>query len=811
VRLGQIARIVDRFELDEEKILFDRVEPMEEKSSLEGRRAGILNVTKTKSEDTLTVFDKVSAFVEEARKTAPTGVDFALTRNVSSIVRDRLDMLTRNAFQGLALVFLVMWLFFNFRFSFWVAMGLPVSFMGAFFFLPLLGLTINMMTMVGLLLAIGVLMDDAIVISENIATHLSRGAPVMEAVVAGTGEVKVGVLYSFLTTVCIFGPLCFISGMIGQVLRVMPMILILVLSVSIVEAFFILPAHLAHSLVRARAKGPNRFRRSFTRAVEWVRDRLFGRIIDAAVNWRYLAAGITLMVFMGSLALVAGGVLKFQAFPEIDGDMVIAEVLMPQGTPLAKCDAVVRRLTDALYSVNEEFKPAQPGGRNLVTNVNVQYGSLVQFDLEGGASENGPHVATIVVDLLSAEERNARLDDVLNLWREKTGDVADVIDLRFAQPQMGPGGKAIDLTIWGEDLSEMDVAAREVIEWLGEYRGVHDLAHDLRPGKPEVIVRPREGAAALGLSARDIAGQLRSALYGKTAREIQEGYESYEVDVRLVPEDQDSLSDLEYFRVTLSDGSQTPLAAVATIEPGRSYARIARLDGRRAVRVTGDIDQRRGNADEILGKFREGFLPGFRERHPALSVAFRGEAREMETTQTSMYQAFVMGVIAIYLMLAFQFKSYIEPVIIMLAIPLALIGVVWGHMLLRLELSMPSTMGFVALSGIVVNDSLLLVQFVKMRRREGMAVPGAAKLASRQRFRAVMLTSLTTMAGLTPLLVARSLQAQVLIPLATSLVFGLLSSTVLVLIVIPVLYTILDDFGVAGKVEVKAEPSAAEA
>jgi len=779
LRLGDIATVTDRFELDEEKALFD------------GERAALLRVTKAKDDDTLTVVDAVKRLLAGERARAPPAVRFALTQDVASIVEDRLELLVRNGWQGLTLVLLTMWLFFRLRLAFWVAWGLPVSFLGGLFFMAALGYSINMITMVSLLLGIGLIMDDAIVISENIAAHLRRGKRALEAAVDGTREVAPGVVASFLTTLAVFAPLAFLSGDIGKVMRVLPVVLLLVLAVSLVEAFLILPHHLARSLRERGTEPEGRFRRAFEARFERLRERGLGRAVDWAVGSRYLFVGLVVALFLVSLATLAGGHLKFRAFPEIDGDVIEARLLLPAGTPLARTEAVVARLTEALARVDAEFTPRQPEGERLVRHVAVRYG------VNADAGVSGPHVATVTADLLTAERREARLAAVLGRWREETGRVPDVVSLTFKEPQIGPAGLPIDIRLSGPDLDELSAASRELVEWLARYRGVFDLFDDLRPDKPEVRLRLREGALALGLDAAAIARQVRAAFHGVTAAEIQVGREAYEIDVRLPPTDRDTLTELETFRILTPDGAQVPLAAVTTLEPARGYSRIQRIDGRRTVTIRGDLDSRVANASEILADTRVRFLPELEARHPTVEVSLEGQAREAGETGASLRRAFLIGLLGVFVLLSFQFRSYLEPLAVMSAVPLALIGVVWGHLLMGLELSMPSLIGFVSLSGIVVNDSILLVTFLKLRAREGLAVPEAAKRASRERFRAVLLTSLTTIAGLLPLMLERSLQAQVLIPLVVSIVFGLLATTVLVLLVVPALYAILDDLGVA--------------
>ncbi len=785
IRLGDIAKIQDMFENEEDKIIFN------------GQRAGLLEITKTKSEDALNVVDNFKAFLETEEKIKPPSVQLIQTQDVSSIVRDRLLLLVRNGWQGLILVFLTLWLFFSFRFSFWVVMGLPISFLGALFFLPPINYSLNMLTMVGLLIALGLLMDDAIVISENVATHLRNGKSSLHAVIHGTDEVKIGVISSFITTVCVFGPISFLDGSIGKILKVMPVVLILVLTVSLVEAFCILPRHLAHSLRHYDIKKEGRFRRGFNAAIEWVRENILGCLVDFAVSWRYFLVGLTIAAFILSVGMIASGRLKFQAFPDIDGDVIQTRILLPQGTLLTRTEAVVKRITDAIEEVNKEFTPRQPGGKPLVQSVFVQYNTNTD------ANEQGPHVATVTADLLKAEARNARIDDVLNRWREKTGDIPDVISIKFAESSIGPAGHPIEIRLKGDDLEVLKQASLEMQAWFKSYKGVFDLSDDLRPGKPEILIRMRKGAAALGLNARMIADQLRTAYYGSTVSEIQVGTESYKINVRLADEDKNSLADLAYFHVTLPDGKLVPIGSVAVLDTGRGYARIASVDGQRTVTIQGDIDSQMVNAAELINKLKENFLPDFTGRYPEIRVVVEGESKESGKTTDSMRRGFIIGLIGIFILLSFQFRSYVEPLIVMVAIPFALIGVIWGHLLMGLQLCMPSMMGFISLAGIVVNDSILLVEFIKMRRREGLSIHEAVRRASRERFRAVMLTSLTTIAGLLPLLSEKSLQAQILIPLAVSIVFGMMASTFLVLIVIPSLYAIFGDLGLTVDVEEK--------
>ncbi len=779
IRLGDIATITDQFELDEDKILFN------------GKRAALINITKTKQQDTIRVVNEVKTFVEQEKLRAPANVNFIITQDSASIVQDRLQMLLTNGWQGLILVFLTLWLFFQIRFSFWVVLGLPVSFLGGLAMMAMLGYSINMITMVALLIALGLLMDDAIVIAENIATHLHKGKNALQAAIDGTKQVAPGVTASFLTTVAVFGPLAFIEGDIGKVLKVLPVALILVMAVSLIEAFFILPQHLAHALHHHEHDKVNKFRIKFDSFIEHVRQEYLGKAIDTVIHWRYLFLGCVVGIFLLSVGMIASGILKFQAFPDIEGDVIQARILLPQGSPLWRTESIVEKITTALDRVNEKYTLDQVDQQSLVVNTSVSFNKNID------ANESGSHVATVVADLLTAEIRVGKIDNIVNDWRSEVGELADVLSISYKEPVIGPAGLPIDMQLSGADMESLKAASLELQDWLNRYEGVQDLSDDLRPGKPELRLSLREGVLALGLDASSIANQLRTGFYGSTTSEIQVGQESYEIDVRLSDYDQDNLNDLEDFRVVTPDGNLVPLSVIADIHYARGYARINRIDGKQTITVQGDVDTQYANAMSIVNHTAVHFFPDLKLRYPSINISVKGESDSGATTANSIQRGFMLGLIGIFVLLSFQFRSYLEPLVVMVAIPMALIGVVWGHLIMGLDLSMPSMMGFVSLSGIVVNDSILLVEFLKQRAREGHTVIEAAKMASRERFRAILLTSVTTIAGLIPLLFEKSTQAQVLIPLITSIVFGLLVTTLLVLLVVPALYSILDELGLS--------------
>ena len=419
--------------------------------------------------------------------------------------------------------------------------------------------------------------------------------------------------------------------------------------------------------------------------------------------------------------MVTSGKIKIIAFPEIDGDVLETRILLPQGTPLSRTEEIVGRTVQALKQINEKLQPLQPEGQPLVENINIQYNRNVD------ANETGTHVATVSVDLLKAEVRNTKLDTIKNMWREKLQGLPDIISLTFKEPTIGPGGLPIEIRLQSSDLEQLKQASLELQDWLNQYVGVFDLNDDLRPGKPEIQVRLKAGALAQGMDASAIANQLRTAFYGQTVDEFQVGSESYEINVQLSTLDQNSLDDLDYFYVTTKTGERIPLKNVAHLEYQRGTARISRVNSVRTVTVQGDVDTHLANAAEILADTKENFLPSLRQKYPDILFTLEGQEKESQKTGNSMLKAFLVGIIGIFVLLSFQFRNYVEPLAVMSVIPLGLVGVIWGHYLMGLDISMVSLMGLISLTGVVINDSILLVTFIKLHLREGDSPTEAAK------------------------------------------------------------------------------------
>jgi multidrug efflux pump subunit AcrB len=801
IRLSDVAVITDRFSLDEQKVLFDE------------QTSAIIKISKNKQDDALRIKDKVQAFVDAERKVAPQGVVIALTNDMSSILLDRIKMMLKNGWQGIALVFLTLWLFFNIRYSFWVAAGLPVAFMGGLFLMATLGLSINMMSLVGLLMAIGIIMDDAIVIAESIASHIDRGQKINDAVINGVKKVLPGVVSSFLTTVCIFGGLLFLNGEMGAVLKAVPQVLLLVLSISLIEAFFILPNHLSHALHAEAEKEKEKkafetdekphflqkFKQSFIEKFENFRNNSLPRAVKFCVHYRYGFMGSLLALMFISISLLTSSLVRFTPFPELDGDIAEARIILAPGATLMQTEKVMDALVVAAKKVGDQFSEEFEDGAPLIQHITRQYGS------NADANEAGPHLATVRLDLLGAELRSSIIGDLVLAWKKEVGTLSEPISLVFKEPTVGPGGRDVELRIKHPDLASLKDVSVSIQQYLKQFDGVSGVVDDMRMGKEEILVSVRPGAESYGITAQLIAGQLRAAFFGQRADQIQVGVENINIEVRLNKTQAGDLGQLANFPIITADGGQIPLASLAKFEFSRSYVRIHRIDGLRSLSIYGDTDNNKISSFEIINDFKLNMMPKLLKQYPELRFDFEGQAKDAAETGKSMGKGFLIGLFGVFVILSFQFKSYLEPIMVMLAIPLAFIGVVWGHFLLGHSLSMPSMMGFVSLAGIVVNDSILLVQYIRHHIDEGDEIHHAVVLASRERFRAVFITSLTTAAGLLPLLLETSLQAQIIQPLVISIVFGIFASTALVLFMIPCMYVILSDFGLTRPHEHAAE------
>jgi HAE1 family hydrophobic/amphiphilic exporter-1 len=786
VRLGQVARVIDGFE------------DLDIKTRFRGKPAAIVQVSRTSEQDIIEIARIAKNYVEVQKSNMPADLDIAIWGDISAMVEDRIDLMLRNGLQGITLVFIALALFLNFRLAFWVALGIPISFMGAFLVLETLDQTINMLSLFAFIMTLGILVDDAIIIGENIYTHYRRGKPPSAAVVDGLKEVGGPVVMAVLTTVVAFLPLMFISGIMGKFMAVMPMAVIIILIVSLAEALVILPSHLNDALIRSERKRTRanslheKMRGWVERGLDTIIQRYYSSAIGYVVRNRYFTFSIGLGVFIISLGIVAGGYVPFVFFPKSESDWIAAEIAYPLGTPFVLTGETIEHFEKKSFEINTVFSDFSEKNGALVKNTFSIVGAIPRRDWK--PPEYGSHVGQVWLELASSEKRaGISTNRILNKWRNLIGEIPGVDRLTFATLEGGPAGNPIEIQLKGKDFDQLKLAAGELKAEIATYPGTFDISDDFRPGKQEKKIRIREGARSLGITMRSLARQVRQAFHGEEALRIQRERDDVKVMVRYADEERHSLSGIEEMRIRTPDGHEIPIEEVAEIIPGRAYSMVNRVDRKRTITVISDIDQAIANASLIVNDLKTNFLPILRQRYPGLTYDFEGQEKRTRESMDSIKSGYLLAMMGIFLLLASQFRSYVQPLIVMTAIPFGLIGAIFGHLVMGMEFTIVSVFGIVALSGIVVNDSLILIDFINRAVRSGMEIDRAVIESGKARFRPVLLTSITTIAGLFPLLLERSFQAQFLIPMAVSICFGLLVATLLTLLYVPALYLIVRD------------------
>ncbi|MEO1103112.1 MAG: efflux RND transporter permease subunit, partial [Pseudomonadota bacterium] len=750
-------------------------------SYLDGSRAAVISITKNKDADAIEAFAAVGALIEEERARLPEPFAITVTRDETENINDRISLIVTNTLIGLALVLGVMMLYFSLGAAFWIAAALPVTFCASFFVLSLFGQTINMISLIGLLMAVGLIMDDSIVIADNIAKWRRTHSPT-EAAVKGTLEVMPGVLASFLTTASVFGPLMFLSGEMGQILRVIPIVLLVTLALSLVEAFLILPNHLARTATEPHKDAA----RLAPRLTEWVKERLVLPTVARFVDWRYLVVGLTFSLLVATVGLIAGGYVKVVGFPTIEADTIEARIALTAGTPLSRTAIVADQLVEALQTVNEARSAQTDGGKPLVERV------LVRFAANVDAASNGPHTVTVTADLLESAARNADADDLLDDWRAAAGPITDLAQASFTQSSIAPGGPDVDIEVRGRDLDILEAAAADLQRRLLAHPQITEARLDFIRGQTELVLALSEQGIAAGLTPQALAAQLRGAFSGTETDTFREDYSEAAVRVE-IDDVVGSITALEEFPVIMPGGKQTALSAVAIITLQEAFDQITRKEGAVLAKIEGRIDRTATTATEVATLVTEELAPDITRLYPGVSIAIGGASEAMAETQGSILSSLLLGLVGVYLVLAFLFHSYTLPLVVMLSIPFALIGMVLGHLALGIDIAMPSFVGFASLAGIVVNNAILFVTFFERGVSAG-GVERAVVEAVSHRFRAVVLSFSTTFVGLMPIVFETSPQAQTMVPLVTAVAFGLLSSTLLSIFVLPAALAIYFDF-----------------
>ena len=792
VYLDDVATVIDGFEDTDTATRFD------------GKPAALIQVFRVGSEGALEVAESTKRYLADLEPTLPKGVSADTWDDDSILLKQRIGLLLRNARLGLILVFACLTLFLNTRLAFWTTMGIPISFLGGFWLVPQFDVTINMISLFAFIVVLGIVVDDAIVVGENIFNYLEEGLKPLDAAIRGVRDMAVPVTFAIITTIAAFAPLLYVSGQMGKVMRQIPIVVIMVLLMSLVEALLILPAHLSgkgtlfHRIMDPFLGPVERVQARVQSGLQWFIRGPYRKSLDLGLEWRYLTVAVAIVFLFLSVSLVAGGFLKFSMMPKVDSDNMTALLTMPQGTPVEQTAAVLERIEAAAVRVAAEHDGVQADGLpSVVRHISNTVG---QHPTAGGhgpratqqTGGDSSHLGEINVELLGAEDRDVGSGVLLKRWRELVGEVPGAVSLTF-HANMFSAGDPVSVQLSHRDFDTLLRAVDRLKLIVAEYPGTRDVADSFLPGKKELKLSLTDEGRAAGLTLSGLARQVRAGFYGHEVQRIQRGRDDIRVMVRYPAGERRSRGDIDEMRIRMPNGSEVPFTTVASVEEGRGYAVINRIDRRRVVTVTADVEESVANANEISADLRKNVLPGMAAEFPGLSFDFEGEQREQQESMSSLGRNFLVAQLAIFALLAIPFKSYAQPLIIMSAIPFGLVGAVFGHMLMGLNMTMLSLFGMVALTGVVVNDSLILIDLINRRRTEGASIDQAIRESGERRFRPIMLTTATTFLGLTPMIFETSMQAKFLIPMAVSLGYGILFATAITLILIPTLYRILED------------------
>ncbi|MCB1955577.1 MAG: efflux RND transporter permease subunit [Rhodocyclaceae bacterium] len=727
--------------------------------------------------------DALDAWLERTRPTLPPQLKLEVFDAQWQLIRDRIELLITNGLGGLLLVVLVLYLFLPARVAFWVMVGIPTAFLATLGLMLIFGGSINMISLFALIMALGIIVDDAIVVAEDADTHRRMGEPPDAAALGGARRMLAPVIAASLTTVAAFVPLMMVGGVIGNILGDIPFVMIMVILASLLESFLILPAHLKGALKSAAAHHGSRLRQRLEQGFDRFRDHHFHRVATLALAWRGTTVAITLGLMILAVGLLAGGRIGFVFFPSPEGQIVYANATFVAGTPRAHTEAYLRELERALVETEREL------GDGLVQTAVSWLGGTVGSG--GGGNARGDQLASLMIELSPPDSRAVRNERFLAAWRSKVPPVAGLELLTFTARRAGPPGRDLNVRLIGDDADTLKAAALELAETLKSIPGVSDTEDDMPFGREQLIYRLNPAGEALGLTTESLGRQLRAAFDGSLAQLVQVGRDELEVRVLLPREERERMDVFERISVRLPGGGFAPLSTVARFESQRGFEALRHADGRLAVEISGEVDTARASADVIRAELQREILPALAERH-GLAFSFEGRASDQRETMGDMGRGLMVGLALIYFVLVWSFGSWSWPLVVMSAIPLGLAGAIFGHWLLGLKLTILSMFGLFGLSGIVVNNSIILVTMFQDLQKKGLGLQDALIGASCARLRAVLLTSLTTIGGLTPLLFETSLQAQFLIPMAASIAFGLGFSAVLVLFFVPALLSLME-------------------
>ena len=792
VFLRDIAEIVDGFQDVEYDIKFNS-EP-----------ALLIRVYRTGEQNALDIADAVHGYIKKKNPVMPPGVSLTTMKDESVILRGRIELLTENAYLGLGLVLIVLALFLKPKLAAWVSLGIPISFMGGFWLLPLFDVSINMISLFTFILVLGIVVDDAIVVGENIHIYLKRGLSGVDAALEGAYQVAKPVIFAVLTTMVTFSPMILVEGALGKIWKIIPVVTILVLMFSLIESLTILPAHLAHMKIN-EAKKKNRFSQWWSDIQMGIHNWLQGFIknkytpvLELALKNRGNTVAIAISIFILTVGLAASGFIRFNFFPPLEADIVIAGVEYPEGTPVSLTKVGLDQIEKSAYKLKDSLEVLYPENKIFINMVSTAGDQPIKTQSARGpgnldATFFGSHLAECVIELAPGEERPISTVEISKIWRELTGPIPGVKQVTF-DSDLFTTGAPIEIQLSSVNREDLKAVTNNLKDKLQTYAGVFDIKDSFSAGKDEIKLNLLPEAQNYGITMASLARQVRQAFYGDEVQRVQRGRDEVKVFLRYPKDERVSLNNLEQMNVRVGNNVEVPLGQVAQGELSSGYSTITRTDRKRSISITADVDLSEANANEILAKFETEHIVPILLDYPSVNYSFEGEQREQRDTLSSLFKNFALALFVVYVLLAVPFKSYLQPLIIMSAIPFGFTGAVIGHIIMGMNLAVLSIIGIVALSGVVVNDSLVMVDFInRYKRDDGKTSLEAALAAGPRRFRPILLTSITTFVGLFPLLIEKSVQAQFLIPMAISLAYGVLFATLITLILVPTSYLIIED------------------
>jgi multidrug efflux pump subunit AcrB len=766
-------------------------------ATFNGSPAVMLTVSRTGKQTPKGVASAVQAFTEKKLAELPPSVKVATWMNRSEMLSARMDLLTRNAATGLLLVIIVLALFLEIRLAFWVTIGIPISFAGAFLLVPAMGASVNMISLFGFILVLGLVVDDAIVVGENIYSHRQRGHGIEYSAIEGAREVGHPVIFSILTTVAAFSPLAIVGGMMGKFMWAVPVVVVSVLFCSLVESLLILPAHLNHEPKDARWVKPFHFvQGGIDRILQRFLQGPFRRAVSVAVSYRYATIAFLMLSALMTAGMIKGGIIQFRFFPPIESDRVNANISLTEGVPAEETRAIMATVVAKAQELIAEYdaEQGQPTSRGI-------YALLGNRQSGGGPGDFGlggsgvSHKASIRISFEEENIRGFSTIDFERRWRKAVGKLPGVVNVSF-RSSLGPDfGAPIMIQFSHADTEQLEEAADRLRQELESISGVTDIEDGRSSGKEQMDLKLTQGARSAGLGQSDLARQVRSALFGTEAVRQQKDRDEVRVMVKLPKSQRANMSDLDELMIRTPNGGEMPLREAASISKGNAYSGITRKESKRVLSVSARVQASIVTADEVNADLRKTILPAILADFPGLSYSFQGERREREESFRDLGKAGAIALLVIYILLAIPFRSYFQPLAVMSAIPFGFVGAALGHYVLGMPLTFISMMGILALAGVVVNDSLVLVDFINRYRRQEEDLERAVVEAAIRRFRPIFLTSMTTFFGLLPMLLETSMQAKFLIPMAVSLAFGVLFATFVILFLVPSVYLVLEDIG----------------